>query len=92
MARNVGYASIGHGYYLEDGTETDNKLYANIGVFARAAVTNPENPRNVPGILAAPDYPIIDRPPQNGGPLQTGPSDGVVPYHTDGTIRPCSGS
>jgi hypothetical protein len=36
MARNVGYASIGHGYYLEDGTETDNKLYANIGVFARA--------------------------------------------------------
>ena len=83
MARNVGYASIGHGYYLEDGTETDNKLYANIGVFARAAVTNPQNPRNVPGILAAPDYPIIHRPPENGGPLQTGPSDDVVPYHTD---------
>ena len=83
MARNVGYASIGHGYYLEDGTETDNKLYANIGVFARAAVTNPQNPRNVPGILAAPDYPIIQRPPENGGPLQTGPSDDVVPYHTD---------
>ncbi len=83
MARNVGYASIGHGYYLEDGTETDNKLYANIGVFARAAVTNIENPRNVPGILAAPDYPIIDRPPENGGPLQTGPSDDVVPYHSD---------
>ena len=83
LARNVGYASIGHGYYLEDGTETDNKLYANIGVFARAAVTNPENPRNVPGILAAPDYPIIDRPPENGGPLQTGPSDDVVPYHSD---------
>ena len=83
LARNVGYASIGHGYYLEDGTETDNKLYANIGVFARAAVTNPQNPRNVPGILAAPDYPIIDRPPENGGPLQTGPSDDVVPYHSD---------
>ena len=83
LARNVGYASIGHGYYLEDGTETDNKLYANIGVFARAAVTNPQNPRNVPGILAAPDYPIIQRPPENGGPLQTGPSDDVVPYHTD---------
>jgi hypothetical protein len=83
MARNVGYASIGHGYYLEDGTETDNKLYANIGVFARAAVTNAQNPRNVPGILAAPDYPIINRPPENGGPLQTGPSDDVVPYHTD---------
>ncbi len=83
LARNVGYASIGHGYYLEDGTETDNKLYTNIGIFARAAVTNPQNPRNVPGILAAPDYPIIDRPPENGGPLQTGPSDDVVPYHTD---------
>jgi hypothetical protein len=83
MARNVGYASIGHGYYLEDGTETDNKLYANIGIFARAAVTNPQNPRNVPGILAAPDYPIIPRPDKDGGPLQTGPSDDVVPYHSD---------
>ena len=83
LARNVGYASIGHGYYLEDGTETNNKLYANIGVFARAAITNAQNPRNVPGILAAPDYPIVQRPPENGGPLQTGPSDDVVPYHTD---------
>jgi hypothetical protein len=52
LARNVGYLSIGHGYYLEDGTETDNKLYSNIGIFARAAVVNPQNPRNVPGILA----------------------------------------
>jgi G8 domain len=83
MARNVGYASIGHGYYLEDGTETNNKLYANIGIFARAAVSNAQNPRNVPGILAAPDYPIINRPPKDGGPLQTGPSDDVVPYHSD---------
>lgn len=83
LARNVGYASIGHGYYLEDGTETNNKLYANLGVFARAAVTNNQNRRNVPGILAAPDYPIINRPPENGGPLQTGPSDDVVPYHSD---------
>ena len=38
LARNVGYLSIGHGYYIEDGTETDNKLYSNIGIFARAAV------------------------------------------------------
>ena len=82
LARNVGYASIGHGYYLEDGTETDNKLYANVGIFARAAVTNAQNPRNVPGILAAPDYPLI---PQEDGkpPLQAGPSDDVVPYHSD---------
>ena len=26
LARNVGYKSIGHGFYLEDGTEIDNKL------------------------------------------------------------------
>ena len=38
LARNVGYKSIGHGFFLEDGTETDNKLYANIGIFARAGV------------------------------------------------------
>lgn len=52
MARNVGYLSIGHGYYLEDATETDNQLFANIGIFARGAVENPQNPRNVPGIFA----------------------------------------
>ena len=40
LARNVGYKSIGHGYFLEDGTETDNKLYANIGIFARASVVS----------------------------------------------------
>lgn len=51
LARNVGYESIGHGFYLEDGTETDNKLYANIGIFARAAVDNIQNPRKVPGLL-----------------------------------------
>ena len=26
LARNVGYKSIGHGYFLEDATEIDNKL------------------------------------------------------------------
>jgi hypothetical protein len=53
LARNVGYKSIGHGYYLEDGTETDNRLYSNLGVFARGAVDNIQNPRKVPGILTA---------------------------------------
>jgi hypothetical protein len=53
LARNVGYMSIGHGYYIEDGTETDNKLYSNIGIMARAAVDNSQNPRKVPGILSA---------------------------------------
>ncbi len=52
LQRNVGYRSIGHGYYLEDATETDNKFYSNIGILARAAVAGPLNPRNIPGILA----------------------------------------
>ena len=55
LARNVGYKSIGHGFYLEDGTETDNSLRTNLGVFARAAVHNVQNDRKVPGILASPD-------------------------------------
>jgi len=53
LARNVGYKSIGHGYYLEDGTETDNNFYSDIGIFARGAVADDQNPRRVPGILAA---------------------------------------
>ncbi|WP_437972150.1 G8 domain-containing protein [Sorangium sp. So ce260] len=67
LARNVGYLSIGHGFYLEDGTEIDNKLYANIGIFARAAVDNEQNPRKVPGILASSD----------------GAGAEMVPFHSD---------
>jgi hypothetical protein len=52
LARNVGWKSIGHGYYLEDGTEANNNLYSNIGIFARAAINNAQNDRQVPGILA----------------------------------------
>jgi len=52
LSRNVGYKSIGSGFFIEDGTETNNKLYSNLGVFARAAVDNVQNPRKVPGILA----------------------------------------
>ncbi|MFA9407670.1 MAG: calcium-binding protein [Candidatus Dadabacteria bacterium] len=58
LSRNVGFMSIGHGYYLEDGTETDNKLYSNIGILARAAIINDQNPRRVPGILAYPNNKI----------------------------------
>ena len=36
LQRNIGYKSIGHGFYLEDGTEADNKFHSNIGIFARA--------------------------------------------------------
>ncbi|MBS0640921.1 MAG: hypothetical protein JSS43_13670, partial [Proteobacteria bacterium] len=52
LQRNVGWMSIGHGYFLEDGTETDNRLFGNIGIFARPAIIAPFNPRNIPGILA----------------------------------------
>ncbi len=71
--RNVGYKSIGHGYYLEDATETNNLFYSNLGVLARAAVkagNNPpppsiedgaqaQNPRQVPGIFAG-GYPMVN--------------------------------
>jgi hypothetical protein len=56
LARNVGYRSIGMGYYLEDGTETGNKLYANIGISAIAAINDKANYRGVPGILANNKY------------------------------------
>ena len=53
IARNVGEKSIGHGYYLEDATEINNKFYSNIGILARAAINDTvHNPRQVPGILA----------------------------------------
>jgi hypothetical protein len=55
IARNVGYRSIGHGFYLEDATEINNKLYSNIGIEARAALDDDLNPRKVPGILAGPN-------------------------------------
>ncbi len=53
IARDVGWKSIGHGYFLEDGTETDNKFYADLGVYARASVQDGDNPRNIPGLLDA---------------------------------------
>ena len=52
LARNVGYRSIGHGYFLEDGSETNNRLYANLGVSAIAAVNDAANNRQVPGIFS----------------------------------------
>ena len=52
LSRNVAWKSIGHGYYLEDGTEANNNLYSNIGILARAGIAGPDNPRSIPGILA----------------------------------------
>ena len=54
LQRNIGYKSIGSGFFLENGTEVDNKFYSNLGIFARAAVNNPQNPRKIPGILGRP--------------------------------------
>jgi hypothetical protein len=70
LRRNVGYKSIGHGFYLEEGTETDNGFFSNIGILARGAVDNAQNPRKVPGILAAP-YPSYSQPQES------------VPFHSD---------
>ena len=67
VARNVGYRSIGHGYYLEDATEINNRLYSNIGIQALAAVNSSQNTRMVPGIFSQP-----------GNSEQE-----VVPFHSD---------
>jgi hypothetical protein len=53
LQRNIGYKSIGHGFFLEDGTEVDNKFFSNLGIFARAAIDNADNDRKVPGIFSA---------------------------------------
>ena len=37
LERNVGFRSVGHGFYLEDGSEINNLLCSNLGVSARAA-------------------------------------------------------
>ena len=62
VQRNVGYQSIGHGFYLEDATEVNNKIYGNLGASVIAAVQSPTlNPRNTPGILFRPnDGPVAD--------------------------------
>ena len=74
LSRNVGYMSIGHGFYLEDGDETENRLYSNLGVLARAAVENGANqqlnPRKVPGILSGLGH-------------HYDPGNDEVPFHAD---------
>ncbi len=67
VARNVGYRSIGHGYYLEDATEINNRLYSNIGIQAIAGIYSGQNTRSVPGIFSRPGQSEQE----------------VVPYHSD---------
>lgn len=38
LARNVGYLSMGHGFYIEDGSEINNQLCYNLGVSARPSL------------------------------------------------------
>ena len=38
VARNVGYLSIGHGYYIEDGSEIDNLLCHNLAVSVQGSL------------------------------------------------------
>lgn len=38
LSRNVGYLSVGHGYYGEDASEIDNQFCHNVGIGARAAL------------------------------------------------------
>ncbi len=78
VARNVGYRSIGHGYYLEDATEINNRLYSNVGIQANAAVYSDQNPRSTPGILTRPSRPLPGPPPQPPDSEQE-----VVPFHSD---------
>jgi hypothetical protein len=55
LSRNVGYKSIGHGFYLEDATEINNRIYSNVGISVQGALADTTtNPRNVPGILDLP--------------------------------------
>ena len=71
LARNVGYKSIGHGFYLEDATEINNRLYSNVGITVRAGLSGvPSNPRKVPGIL------------NTAGPTGVGIPDDF-PFHSD---------
>jgi len=92
LARNVGYKSIGHGFYLEDATETNNRLYSNAGITVRGALADTDtNPRMVPGILdlpvsqinalpAAPLTPIGGQPANVNGQIPD-----IPPYVTDVT-------
>lgn len=77
LSRNVGYLSMGHGYYLEDGSEINNQLCQNLGVSARAAFQNyflAQSPSNIEYRYVPPILESVDTPNQ---PVVG--SDGVYP-------------
>jgi hypothetical protein len=90
VARNVGYLSVGNGYYIEDGSEIENKFCHNLGVGARAALQEyfaaqarlsplPLTARLVPPILdGSANVPVQDTSGPNRPNLLTG-SDAYMP-------------
>ena len=38
---NVGYNCVGHGYFLEDGYETENKIIGNLGINVKPGIILP---------------------------------------------------
>src|SRR5262249_8618793 len=54
LARNVGYLSVGHGYYLEAGSELDNRLCHTLGVSARASLQEYSPAQATPTIWVGP--------------------------------------
>ncbi|MBK6769796.1 MAG: G8 domain-containing protein [Ardenticatenales bacterium] len=76
LARNVGYLSVGHGFFLEDGSEINNLLCYNLGISARGALEEyyRAQPPDSPTHRAVP--PILDK--IQGG-TGTAGSDGHMP-------------
>ncbi|MDX2167266.1 MAG: hypothetical protein SF182_09390 [Deltaproteobacteria bacterium] len=64
LSRNVGFASVGNGFYLEDASEIDNRLCHNLGVSVRGALkefyeAQAKNPKG-PTLMARYVPPILD--------------------------------
>jgi len=86
LSRNVGYKSIGHGFYLEDATEINNRIYSNVGISVEGALADTiTNPRSVPGILDLPPEQLPWPPANPPHPiLHTGDQvPDLPPYTTD---------
>jgi hypothetical protein len=97
VARNVGFRSIGHGYYIEDGSEIDNRLCHNLAASVQGSLVeyflaqDPDSPthRFSPPILASLLAPTPTNTP-NGTPNPTGsgtptptPTSSLPPFGSD---------
>lgn len=41
VTNNVGYNTVGHGYFLEDGFEMENHIIGNLGIFVKPGIILP---------------------------------------------------